>query len=203
MTSTRDKPERPATPSDAARGGEEAFLRRWSKRKHEARAQQAAAPPAEAPPAEPPKAPEKLLTDADMPPVESLDENSDFSLFMSAGVSDELRRRALRKLFALPGINQRCPLDGEWYDCHGYEPLGNIVTYEMREEMEREARKLKESVMEALGEGKQAPADASAPLAARAEDDFPGRDAAGKTPANDSAAADPTPQRPSRKENNV
>ncbi|MCH7880797.1 MAG: DUF3306 domain-containing protein, partial [Proteobacteria bacterium] len=40
-----------------------------------------------------------VLTDADMPPVDTLTEESDFSGFMSSGVSDELRNRALRKLF--------------------------------------------------------------------------------------------------------
>lgn len=132
----------------------DSFLRRWSRRKQEARVGQNGSPLTESSaPATPekvltdsaPAAPEKVLTDADMPPIESLGEKSDFSMFLSPGVSDALRRRALRKLFTLPSVNQRCPLDSEYYDCHGYEPLGNIVTHEMREEMERAAQQLRAS----------------------------------------------------------
>ncbi|WP_432471033.1 DUF3306 domain-containing protein [Amphritea sp. HPY] len=45
------------------------------------------------------------LTDADMPAIESLSEESDYSQFLSSGVSDELRNLALRKLFNLPQFN--------------------------------------------------------------------------------------------------
>ena len=45
------------------------------------------------------------LTDADMPAIESLSEASDYSQFLSSGVSDELRNLALRKLFNLPQFN--------------------------------------------------------------------------------------------------
>lgn len=45
------------------------------------------------------------LTDADMPTIESLSEESDYSQFLSAGISDELRNLALRKLFNLPQFN--------------------------------------------------------------------------------------------------
>lgn len=204
MSSTRDKPERPVVPNEAKRGGDEAFLRRWSRRKQEARAQPVTVPPAEPPQAaESPKEPEKVLTDADMPPVESLNEKSDFSLFMSAGVSEELRRRALRKLFELPSINQRCPLDGEWYDCHGFEPLGNIITHEMREEMEREALKLKESAMELL-EGKKAPSDATPPPLANAEGGSACADTPAGAPEIESATtAQPNPESRTPKENSA
>ena len=37
-----------------------------------------------------------------MPPIESLDEDSDYAQFLSPQVSTGLRRRALRKLFGLP-----------------------------------------------------------------------------------------------------
>ena len=39
------------------------------------------------------------LTDADMPPIETLTEDSDYTGFMSPEVSEELRKLALRKLF--------------------------------------------------------------------------------------------------------
>jgi hypothetical protein len=131
--------------SEEAHPTGEHFLNRWSRRKHEARRpppEQVPAAIASAPEPPPPATP---LTDADMPPIASLNEHSDFSGFMSPGVSEALRRQALRKLFTLPQFSQRDPLDGEYYDCHGYLPLGDTVTYEMREEMEREARKLKQA----------------------------------------------------------
>jgi hypothetical protein len=170
MSSTADKTPKAQTPSPTPeREGEgerdEAFLRRWSRRKHEVRAQEATKTvevqeaQETTPPAEVSTPPVKVLTDADMPPLETLDEKSDFSMFLSSGVSDALRGQALRKLFLLPSINQRCPLDSEYYDCHGYTPLGNIITHEMREEMEREALKLKEAAMTALLDEKQVPVD--------------------------------------------
>lgn len=63
------------------------------------------------------------LTDDDMPPIESLDRSSDFSLFMAPGVSERLRRMALRKLFALPEFNIRDGLDD--YD-DDYRMVGQL-----------------------------------------------------------------------------
>lgn len=149
MSSGADKPvdratEDAASPEREGLAGER-FVRRWSRLKGEAR--KAPAPPetGQAPPGDAP-VPAKILTDADMPPIESLNERSDFSAFLSAGVSEGLRRRALRKLFALPGIGERVELESEYYDLSGLEPLGNIITHDMREEMQRVAQKLKESV---------------------------------------------------------
>lgn len=85
-----------------------------------------------------------------MPPIGSLDQNSDYRPFMSPGVSEELRTHALRRMFHSGLFNERCPLDGEYYDCHGYEPLGSVITYEMREEMERAANALKQKAKQAL-----------------------------------------------------
>jgi hypothetical protein len=153
-----DEQEKVVPAAEASGEGQEAFLRRWSRRKHEAQTREIeVAPPQDAEVSEPPAPSEKVLTDADMPPLESLDEKSDFSVFLSSGVSETLRRQALRKLFLLPSINQRCPLDSEYHDCHGFEPLGNVITHEMREEIERAAQKLKEAAVSALvDDGKQA-----------------------------------------------
>jgi len=161
MSQTTDK----AAPlAKAENSGEsESAFRRWSRRKHEARAavRPEAIAPAEAstenpvserPPAEP------VLTDADMPPVDSLDENSDFSPFMSPGVSEALRQAALRRLFQSPTMNVLCELEGEFFDARGYVALGNIVTYDMRAAMERELEKAKASIQESI----EASADESA-----------------------------------------
>ena len=94
---------------------QEPFLRRWSKRKLDsaqvpeddthnadnvspgADAQSAQAVDAEL--VEKPQQTQPELTDEDMPPLETLDEHSDFSMFLSPKVSETLRRRALQKLF--------------------------------------------------------------------------------------------------------
>lgn len=85
-----------------------------------------------------------LLTDADMPDIESLDEDSDFSGFMSAGVSDELRNLALRKLFKAPGFNIRDGLDEYDEDYTYFEKLGDIVTCDMKHQIEMKEKKLRE-----------------------------------------------------------
>jgi hypothetical protein len=133
----------------------ESTLRRWSRRKQEA-AQEAPAAEQSAPidteaslgtaaPIEIEAESSPALTDADMPPIESLDEDSDYSAFMSEGVSDELRNLALRKLFKAPVFNIRDGLDEYDEDYTYFEKLGDIVTcdmkhhIEMKEQREREA----------------------------------------------------------------
>ncbi len=132
------------TPPGETAPAEEGFVTRWSRRKQAARSDekilQEPSPNVAGVVA---PAPAPVLTDKDMPLIEGLTEESDFRGFLSPGVSETLRRQALRKLFHLPVFNTRCPLDSEYYDCHGYEPLGNIITHEMREALEREAEELK------------------------------------------------------------
>lgn len=79
----------------------EDFLRRWSRLKREVPAEK---------PAETPK--------PDLPPVEKLTSDSDFSGFMHPKVEDALRRVALKKLFAGdPHFNVPDPFEpfsGDW-----------------------------------------------------------------------------------------
>lgn len=83
-----------------------------------------------------------VLTDADMPPVDTLTEESDYSGFMSSGVSDELRNLALRKLFGAPSFNIRDGLDEYDEDYTYFEKLGDIVTADMKHQIElKEAAK--------------------------------------------------------------
>lgn len=196
MSDPERRPVDPGAPG-AAPADDESFLRRWSRRKHEA--QQAQAPePVELSAAEPepPPAPAKVLTDADMPPLESLDENSDYSPFMSPGVSEELRRKALRRLFLSPAINQRCPLDSEWFDGDGSVPLGDTITHEMREEMERAARKLAESARRALDDaGAPGPDEAAAAPGAYGDLPAPGRAQPASTPADAPPRPDDVPRK--------
>jgi len=78
------------------------------------------------------------LTDADMPPVDTLDEHSDYTAFMSPRVSDRLRAQALRRLFHLPAYNITDGLNDYDEDYTRFTGLGNIVTHEMKRMLKRE-----------------------------------------------------------------
>ena len=140
------------------RDSKESVLSRWSRRKLEADQSTAAiedsipldAQTSQDVPAVPEDEAEKpVLTDADMPDVESLTEDSDFSGFMSSGVSDELRNLALRKLFKAPVFNIRDGLDEYDEDYTYFEKLGDIVTCDMKHHIEVQEQKLREAQAEA------------------------------------------------------
>lgn len=140
---------------------DESVLSRWSRRKLESRkepgdeqppaAETFSEPPGKSPPIddraveqdEPP-----VLTDTDMPDIDTLDENSDFSVFMSRGVSDKLRNLALRKLFGAPVFNIRDGLDEYDEDYTSFEKLGDIVTCDMKHHIEMEQQRLREKLAE-------------------------------------------------------
>jgi hypothetical protein len=86
------------------------------------------------------------LTDDDMPPLESLDENSDYSGFFSPKVSAGVKRAALRKLFRSAMFNITDGLDDYDEDFRNFEALGDIITADMRQQMEREAEKAKDKL---------------------------------------------------------
>lgn len=93
---------------------------------------------------------EKVFTDRDMPPIDSLTEDSDFSMFMSSGVSDRLRNLALSKLFGSAGCNIRDGLDDYDEDFRSFAALGDLVTCDMKHQMEmEEERKRKQEEAEA------------------------------------------------------
>ena len=76
--------------------------------------------------------PEAPLTDADMPDIETLNADSDFSPFFSEGVSKELRNLALKKLFFSGKFSARDGLDDYDDDFTKFEPLGDTVTSDMK-----------------------------------------------------------------------
>ncbi|MGH6903908.1 MAG: DUF3306 domain-containing protein [Geminicoccaceae bacterium] len=101
--------------------GDEGFLRRWSRRKVEARSPAPAPAEAASDAAEPALAsPEQMPEPAasapapidpkDLPDIESLDARSDFTVFMRPGVPEHLRTLALRKLWRSDPIFSK--LDG-------------------------------------------------------------------------------------------
>jgi len=114
---------------------DEAFLSRWSRRKQacDGHSDQAlVTDPEEEPAPVPPP-----LCDSDMPPIESLDEESDFRGFLSPEVSDELRRLALRKLFHTATFNIRDGLDDYDDDLTQFAKLGGLITADIRHQLER------------------------------------------------------------------
>jgi hypothetical protein len=93
---------------------------------------------------------QKDLTDDDMPEIDGLTSDSDVSMFMSPGVSDELRRLALRKLFSRACFNIRDGLDDYDDDFTSFAALGNLITCDMKHQMEvAEERKKKEEQIKA------------------------------------------------------
>jgi len=78
----------------------------------------------------------------ELPPIEALDENSDYSAFMQSGVSADMQRKALRKLFTSPKFNVRDGLDDYDLDYSNPQPLGNVITAEMRRRVRKELERM-------------------------------------------------------------
>jgi hypothetical protein len=143
--------------ADPAERGE-GFLTRWSRRKSVASAREQAAHEEPQPDAHSiadtqsgtvTAAASDEKTDADMPPIESLDEKSDYSVFMSPKVSEHLRRAALRKLFHMPAFNITDGLDDYDEDFRKVKLLGDVITADMRHQMERKQEEARRKLAEA------------------------------------------------------
>lgn len=99
-----------------AKGGAERFsLSRWSRRKLATAIESPAPPAASAPAVVPPSAgtPGASAPPAppELPPVESLTFDSDFTAFLRPGVDDKVKRAALKQLFRDPRFNIMDGLD--------------------------------------------------------------------------------------------
>jgi hypothetical protein len=141
---------------------QEGFLTRWSRRKAqalrgeelpepEADEVEAAAQAAETVSESPLEAGEAADAAAtgeapdalpELPPLDSLGADSDYSAFLGKGVPADLRQQALRKLFHSDKFNIRDGLDDYDLDFSNPEPLGDIITAEMRYRIERELERL-------------------------------------------------------------
>jgi hypothetical protein len=119
---------------------EESLLGRWSRRKHEARNYDEDTKEQENTANTEPVKP-VALTDADMPSVESLNEDSDYSGFLSPKVSEKLRKQALHKLFHSSYFNIRDGLDDYDGVYTEFEKLGDVITADMRHQMEMETKR--------------------------------------------------------------
>lgn len=149
---------------------EEPFLSRWARLKKASR-EGAAQGPVSAPVPDPAEAEVQASTRAepastepeadaannapdspeplDLPPLESLTGESDFSAFMRPGVDPGLRRQALRKLFQNPKYAVVDELDPFRADFAAFTPLGDIITADMKFHAERLLRKQLEEAPEA------------------------------------------------------
>ena len=158
------QPSKPVDQEQLSSPGE-SFLQRFHRRKQEARRtdrDEAMVPTSserlphdDTSPATP--APE--LTDADMPPLESLTVDSDYSGFLSSKVSESLRRAALRKLFHSAELNVIDGLDDYAEDFTNFAALGDLVTAEMRHRIEVEAKKQAEAAKRALLQDQESPTE--------------------------------------------
>jgi len=157
-----DSPHKDALVGATVESGEqESFLKRWSQRKTQARkgvelpepeaehelVGDAVEDPFDTMAPEPVERPADLPdgpADAtpELPPIESLDADSDYSAFLSSDVSADVQRKALRKLFQSSKFNVRDGLDDYDLDFTNPEPLGDIITAEMRHRMRIELEKL-------------------------------------------------------------
>ncbi|MGB5104254.1 MAG: DUF3306 domain-containing protein [Steroidobacteraceae bacterium] len=164
------------------------FLARWSRLKERAREEARSPPPAaQVPESAEPAAEDTLAVPAasaapqaevQLPNLDLLDGDSDYSAFLSPGVDLLLRRRALRKLFHSPKFNVLDGLDDYMGDFRNFEPLGDLVTADMRHRIEQAARRLAEK----LEEPRAATPDALA--ATPVEDPTPEEEPANDRPAD-------------------
>jgi hypothetical protein len=137
---------------DKSPPGEAPFLARWSKRKLEQEQLQAGASKEFAPVETDSEKALQELTDADMPPLESLDEEADYSGFLSPKVSETLRQQALQQLFRSACFNVCDGLDDYAEDFTRFDKLGDLITAEWRSRLEQEAKRAAERAESVLAE---------------------------------------------------
>jgi hypothetical protein len=152
----------------------DSFLGRWSRLKARARDETEASVPTPVEPLTPvlsaesaettggvsssPADPAQGATGVPLPDIDTLGADSDYSAFLAPGVDALLRRRALRKLFHSPKFNVLDGLDDYMGDFTSFEPLGNLVTADMRHQIERAARRVAETLDQTADEARRAPA---------------------------------------------
>lgn len=161
----------------------EGLIGRWSRRKAEARGAKSRealerAPPQPSPsPVEPPAPDAKpdTIDAAELPTIESLTKESDFTVFMRKGVPQELRRQALRKLWGLDPVLAN--LDGLLEYGEDYSQIGRTkmevkTAYQIGRGFMRKVEELAER-MEDLPEDPAAAPDPPAPGADTTPDPGP------------------------------
>ncbi len=163
------KPEFPESRADD-HGEEESFLHRWRRLKAEAvedvepppdapgheeasaKRQEAAPEPSSYPRSAEPEAVEsdEPKGDEDMPSFDTIDQGGSVADFFSPRVSQELRRAALRRLFAQSELPVMDELDDYAGDYTKFTEMGGLVTNEMRHRIEVARQRLAKRVEERL-----------------------------------------------------
>ena len=121
----------------------DSIIHRWSKRKQFERDAAQEKPDQSDLPQEVPAEPENASSEpveqdkVELPDIDSLDHDSDYSAFLSPEVEEGLRKIALRKLFKAPFFNQLDGLNDYDEDFTTFEALGDIVTSDMKFHEER------------------------------------------------------------------
>lgn len=133
--------------SSAVSSAEHGFYRRWSRRKAEYLRSREALPENKIQLSETigscqqleqtPGPVDEEQAEPELPPIDSLTEHSDLSEFMSSRVADEIRLHALRKVFHSAGFNICDGLDDYAENYRNFEPLGDIVTADLRYQLQR------------------------------------------------------------------
>jgi hypothetical protein len=164
---------------------EEPFLARWARLKRESHQpspgsgdalEEAPAQPVrtEAAPAEEDavtssEAGEEDVAAPELPPLESLTEESDFAPFLKAGVDPQLRREALRKMWRNPKYNIIDELDPYRADYKSFIALGDIITSDMKYHAARLLREQLEKAAQAGEVEETAPEESAGAEPAAAE----------------------------------
>lgn len=115
-----DRPEQNNAATDS-------FLERWSQRKREQQNQP------DTPANEAESTTQSSVTEAviireqDLPPIESLTEDSEVGMFLNEGISEAIQRKVLRKLFHMGKFNMCDGLDDYAEDYTFFEPLQQVL----------------------------------------------------------------------------
>lgn len=164
---------------------EEKFVSRWSRLKQESRErpeQPAPVPPEARSPADPQSPPPEL------PPLESLSAESDFRPFFHPSVDEDLRRTALKKLFADPRFNVIDVMDIDIDDYSKLEPLAPAVAATLKQaqrivdwarESEEERKRAEATKARAVEDGQQTVAVNDTPAASSLPGEAPPDERAG------------------------
>jgi len=116
---------------------DEGFAGRWSRLKRQSGESSVGVTPVARQPEIEQSEPQPEPTDQDMPALDSLTADSDFSPFLSPKVSESLRRLALRKLFHGDAFNVCDGLDDYAEDFTHFSSLGSVVTADMKHQLQR------------------------------------------------------------------
>ena len=190
---------------------DDGFLRRWSARKAETKTKEAEADPTIAavdpeahpvPATDAKPATEEAVAVEDLPDIETLDKDSDFTVFLKEGVPEKLRNMALRKLWLSDPVlaNVDGLVDyGEDFTDAALVVEGMKSAYQVGKGFitEEDEKKMAEQAAAEAAEAEKAAAESEAAAEGSGEDadDTPpaeSEEASGEEPAGDPDAAETT-----------